>query len=436
MLTRTPKASLFIIALLAAASPAFAQTRYHVRPLPRFGPGFEWAFVIAQDGTAIGAASGLESYHLVKWHSGTVSSLATGGGQSPFFYWPASTNAAGDVVGSMQIAPEQRAAFRYTPSTGVVQVFPHPEPGRDSFALGLNDAGLIAGMLNGRAVLWTPEGVPTPIAFAGAPVAAVSGAANAVNNFGVVVGETLGLPNGSVAGVSTRAFRWTATHGITDLGDFGIPLSTSRAVDINHADQIVGSITLGDPEPTLRQEAVMWWLGQVVPLADANDEINSSAVAINSLGHVLGYDGGVFMGQGWFNLRSWIWIEGQRHFLTDLVHDMPPGFQIEHVYDINDAGQIPATLVRLEGLRPNGWMNVILEPARDPSCPADLDDGSSSGTPDGGVTIDDLVFFVVRFAAGAPEADLDDDGQDPPGPDGGVTIDDLLFFVLHYEGGC
>jgi hypothetical protein len=35
-----------------------------------------------------------------------------------------------------------------------------------------------------------------------------------------------------------------------------------------------------------------------------------------------------------------------------------------------------------------------------PACVADVDDGSGSGTPDGGVTIDDLLYFLLRFEAG------------------------------------
>ncbi len=71
-----------------------------------------------------------------------------------------------------------------------------------------------------------------------------------------------------------------------------------------------------------------------------------------------------------------------------------------------------------------------------PGCPADLDDGTFTGTPDGGVTIDDLVYFLDAFAAGSEEADLDDDGMDPGTPDGGVTIDDLLYFLEHFTLGC
>src|SRR6185295_2899858 len=35
-----------------------------------------------------------------------------------------------------------------------------------------------------------------------------------------------------------------------------------------------------------------------------------------------------------------------------------------------------------------------------PTCPADLDDGSGTGAPDGGVTIEDLLFFLSHFQGG------------------------------------
>lgn len=61
-------------------------------------------------------------------------------------------------------------------------------------------------------------------------------------------------------------------------------------------------------------------------------------------------------------------------------------------------------------------------------CPADID-------ADGGVTIDDLLDFLVAFEAGQPLADLTSNGT-MPFPDGGVTIDDLLFFLAKFEQGC
>ncbi|MGD9791443.1 MAG: GC-type dockerin domain-anchored protein [Phycisphaerales bacterium] len=70
-----------------------------------------------------------------------------------------------------------------------------------------------------------------------------------------------------------------------------------------------------------------------------------------------------------------------------------------------------------------------------PECPADLDDGSGTGTPDSAVTIDDLLYFLGLFQSGEVAADLDD-GNGTGTPDGAVTIDDLLFFLDHFNSGC
>ncbi len=70
-----------------------------------------------------------------------------------------------------------------------------------------------------------------------------------------------------------------------------------------------------------------------------------------------------------------------------------------------------------------------------PRCPADVDDGTGNGTPDGGVTIEDLLYYLALFGDGDARADLDD-GSGTGTPDGGVTIEDLLYFALRYQGGC
>lgn len=71
----------------------------------------------------------------------------------------------------------------------------------------------------------------------------------------------------------------------------------------------------------------------------------------------------------------------------------------------------------------------------DTSCPADVDDGSGTGTPDDGVTVDDVLYYVEIFQLGDVAADLDD-GTSTGTPDGGVTVDDLLFFLLRFQAGC
>ncbi len=70
-----------------------------------------------------------------------------------------------------------------------------------------------------------------------------------------------------------------------------------------------------------------------------------------------------------------------------------------------------------------------------PHCVADLDDGSFTGTPDDGVTIDDLIYYLYAFEMGFASADVDD-GSFMGTPDGGLTIDDLLYYVERFELGC
>jgi hypothetical protein len=71
------------------------------------------------------------------------------------------------------------------------------------------------------------------------------------------------------------------------------------------------------------------------------------------------------------------------------------------------------------------------------NCPADLDDGNWGGIPNGGVGIEDLLFFLYGFEAGLGVVDLDNDGDPAVGtPDAAVTIEDLLYFMNHFEAGC
>lgn len=70
-----------------------------------------------------------------------------------------------------------------------------------------------------------------------------------------------------------------------------------------------------------------------------------------------------------------------------------------------------------------------------PACTADVDNGTSTGTPDGSVGIEDLLYYLDRYDDGQPVADVDD-GTVSGTPDGGVGIEDLLYFLLRYDAGC
>lgn len=71
----------------------------------------------------------------------------------------------------------------------------------------------------------------------------------------------------------------------------------------------------------------------------------------------------------------------------------------------------------------------------EPACPADLADATGAGNPDGGVDINDLIFFLTAFEAGNLDADLDN-GTSTGTPDQAVDINDLLYFLVRFEAGC
>src|SRR6185295_15278885 len=54
-------------------------------------------------------------------------------------------------------------------------------------------------------------------------------------------------------------------------------------------------------------------------------------------------------------------------------------------------------------------------------CVADVDDGTGRGIPDGGVGIEDLLFYLSLYNAGDPRADVDN-GSGTGVHDGGVGI--------------
>lgn len=99
--------------------------------------------------------------------------------------------------------------------------------------------------------------------------------------------------------------------------------------------------------------------------------------------------------------------------------------------DINNARQIIAAA--RQGI--SGPIGAVRLTPIVTTCVADVDDGTGSGTPDGGITIDDLLYYLNIFEQGVTRADVDD-GTSTGSPDGGVGIEDLLYFITHFEAGC
>jgi hypothetical protein len=68
-------------------------------------------------------------------------------------------------------------------------------------------------------------------------------------------------------------------------------------------------------------------------------------------------------------------------------------------------------------------------------CVADVDDGTGTGVRDGGVGIEDLLFYLFLYDLGDLRADVDD-GSGSGTPDMGVGIEDLLYYLARYDVGC
>ncbi len=181
-----------------------------------------------------------------------------------------------------------------------------------------------------------------------------------------------------------------------------------------------------------------WTAGEALAVS-----VGGHLVTINDAGEnafvrtqVLGFDGQDR--RGWLGFNdvqsegNFVWSSGEALGYTNWSLGEPNNSSgIEHYAEMlggsgewNDVPDVHAVtrfaLIEVEGTA---------------TCPADLDDGSGTGTPDGGVTIDDLIYFLTLFELGDVGADLDD-GSGTGTSDGGVTIDDLIYFLTRFEGGC
>src|SRR5262249_32742873 len=124
--------------------------------------------------------------------------------------------------------------------------------------------------------------------------------------------------------------------------------------------------------------------------------------------------------------EAFIWRPSHgAEFLTDVAHN-------EFGIDVG-TGHLPgATAISADGRTIVGPGYVLY---LGPKCAADVDDGSGTGTPDGGVGLEDLFFFFDMYDAGDPAADIDD-GSGTGHWNGGVGIEDALYFLNRFDAGC
>jgi probable HAF family extracellular repeat protein len=142
---------------------------------------------------------------------------------------------------------------------------------------GINDAGQIAGSLNGSGIILNPDGQIVNLGAENIPYQ--------INNLGYATGSSTVSSNPSYI---THAFLWTPTNGVMDINDNAMA-ATSSASAINNRTEIVGYY---QPISSSSGRAFYYKNGQ---MTDLNNMIPANsgwtltnATAINDLGQIVG----------------------------------------------------------------------------------------------------------------------------------------------------
>ncbi|MGE0481006.1 MAG: hypothetical protein AB7Q17_11095 [Phycisphaerae bacterium] len=253
---------------------------------------------------------------------------------------PKAINDLGEVAGQAQNGFGS-VAFYWSEATSTVQLEYPPAESLSSSAQDINNLGQIVGAATStdelgtfaQAMLWNPP-YSQPFGLGDLPGGDRFSHANAINNHGVVVGQSTTFRGG-------EAFVWSKDDGMQALPDAPDGLWAASAHDINDLGQIVGQTTGGlpffyDPEEGFHI---------LPPIKDITDY---GLYAINSRGQAVG--------EGWYLSRFqpppshaviWDWEFGARDlndFLSP-VTPLPPGSHGNYLaiaWSINDQGRIAA----------------------------------------------------------------------------------------------
>ncbi len=331
----------------------------------------------------------------------------------------AATDCSGNgsiIVGYYSPSPGARGAFRFTDAGGFQDLGTLPG---DNYAraFGISGDGSVivgeSGIQPGSARVafrWTVAGM--------APLGTLPGQATSVatdisEDAAVIVGNS-----------GARAFRWT-TQGMADLGVLPAQSYAQAAAVSDDGTTIVGA---SGPK-AFRWTAAGGMVeipglpGSVLTFATDVSGDGTTAVGVSIIGSAS---------------RAWIWTPGGG---TRSLHDALAGLGVAlHGWTLEYASAISrdgrtiagqgATEYIPEFFREEGFVATL-----GASCVADYDDGSGTGTPDQGVDINDLLYYLVLFDAGDIRADVDD-GSGTNTRDQGVDINDLLYFLVRFDAGC
>jgi len=365
------------VCVFASYPTPAATERYHVTDLPSLG-GFSRANSINDEGVVLGYSRPADNASEVAaaWLFGQVIKVGTLGGPNSDVAWPVKSN-VGRIVGiSQTAAPEGlhenwSCAPFFAPATstgfvcrgfviefGVLRELP-TLGGENSYAAGDNRRGQIAGWAETSLRDPTCEGPGTgksgqilqflPVIYGPSPSHVEtlplirgdsSGAATAINDFGLAVGISGDCDQAVGRKTARHAVLWENGRAV-DIGNGQLPAAWwNTPTAINDHGVVVGF--LGDPrDPTGNITHAFIWtprtgIQRLVPGDySATDTENTTATGINNHGQVVGY---YLAADG--QLHGFIW-EPERG-LQDLNDLKQPDYMktIQLANDINDRGQI------------------------------------------------------------------------------------------------
>ncbi len=401
------RASIVLMGVFASA--AIGQSFQGLGFVPLFFSSSEATGVSADGRVVVGFSSSTTTSRAFRWQDGVLTSVTPG----------VANGVSGN--GSVIVGELNGTAWKWSESGGL-----EPLEGDNAFAAN-TDGSVVVG--------WRSDGLDT------IGVRWINGTRSDIGD--LAGGEIFSTPfgvsgDGAVicgtgdSGNGQEAYRWSAGQ-FTPLGDLAGGAFSSDANGVSRDGTVI--VGRGNPGGGSFSRATRWVNG--VGPADLGDLAGgtnfSSAFACSADGSVVvGYSSSVA------GTEAFIWDQANgmrslKQVLTDLGVQGLDSWRLERALAVSDNGMVIVGF----GLNPSGvreaWRAALGPDV--PPCVADVDDGSGTGTPDGGVTIVDLLYYLVLFDAGDIRADVDD-GSGTGTRDGGVTIEDLLYFLVRFDQGC
>ena len=307
------------------------------------------AFVINRSGQV----AGMSGVRVFSWTEGYAKPVEVADAPTTGVAFPGGINDSGQIVGTVVpdfFQPLVGDAFSWTLTGGLVNL--GTLGGSYASATAVNNSGQVVGQsmladnVAGRAFLWTvprgmidlgslPGGAGTPPPDRGP----LNSGANAINDNGQVVGWTEAVVFDPRVGLTyeARAFLWTETTGMQDLGTLGG--GGSFAIAVNQRGQVIGysstpASTFFDPVT----HAFLWTPGGTMRDLGTLGGKSSTPAGLNNNGHVV----------GWSTVsvattapeRAFLWTESGGMVPLGML----PGGTSSRASAINDAGDIVGTM--------------------------------------------------------------------------------------------